>query len=110
MNLLREAFEDVADWCERHLEAHRGREIGMTFGAMLRAFGRLAAIPDDADDPEDFARRRQMHAKAEELLLALSTRFIVASGYLESRSRKLAEPTSFRTNMTYDPGPHPGSG
>lgn len=110
MSLLRESFEGVADWCERHLETHRGREIGMTFGAMPRAFGSLAAMPDDADDPEDLAWKRQMNAQGEELLLALSSRFIVASGYLESRSRKLAEPTSFSTNMTYDPGPHPGSG
>ena len=36
MDHLEVAFEDVADWCENHLESQRGPEIGMTFGAMLR--------------------------------------------------------------------------
>jgi hypothetical protein len=45
MNNLKDSFEDVADWCEEHLEGQRGREIGMTFGAMLRAYGRLANLP-----------------------------------------------------------------
>jgi hypothetical protein len=45
METLKSSFEDVADWCEMHLEAQRGREIGMTFGAAIRAYGRLAALP-----------------------------------------------------------------
>jgi len=52
MHKLKESFEDVADWCEKHLEDEQGREIGMTFGATLRAYGRLARLPiapsDDA--------------------------------------------------------------
>ena len=32
MDNLKESFEEVADWCEKHLEEHRGQEIGMTFG------------------------------------------------------------------------------
>ena len=39
METLKASFEDVADWCEKHLEDQHGREIGMTFGAMLRAYG-----------------------------------------------------------------------
>jgi hypothetical protein len=105
MNTLRESFEDVADWCERHLEAQRGREIGMTFGAMLRAYARLATMPDDPEDQENVVLRRQANGKAEELLLALATRFIMASGYLEERLKKMAEPAFVRTNMTYDAGP-----
>jgi hypothetical protein len=38
MTSLKQSFEDVADWCERHLEAQRGREIGMTFAAVIRAW------------------------------------------------------------------------
>lgn len=105
MDSLDVSFEDVADWCERHLEAQRGREIGMTFGAKLRAFGRLARLPDAPEDPENVLARRKAIEKAEELLLALSTRFIMASGYLEQRLRKVAEPAFVRTNMTYDTGP-----
>lgn len=45
-------FNEVADFCERHLEATRGREIGMTFGAAVQALARLAAHPGDEDDPE----------------------------------------------------------
>jgi hypothetical protein len=108
MNPLRESFEDVADWCEQHLEAERGPEIGMTFGAMLRAYARLATMPDDPDDPANVRRRRKANEKAEELLLILSTRFIVAHGFPEPRWKKLVEPTSMRTNMTYDPGPQRG--
>ena len=45
MDNLKASFEDVADWCEKHLEDKQGREIGMTFGAMLRAYGRMATLP-----------------------------------------------------------------
>ena len=105
MNNLQDSFEDVADWCERHLEIQRGREIGMTFGAMLQAYGRLATMPHDPDDPANVRRRRKANEKAEKLLLILSTRFIMALGKAEPRRKKLAEPESMRTNMTYDPGP-----
>ncbi len=46
MGNLRQEFEDVADWCERHLEGRRGREVGMLFGTVLRAYGRLATLSD----------------------------------------------------------------
>ena len=36
--------------------------------------------------------------------MELSTRFLAAQGWMESRS-KVVEPTSMRTNMTYDTGP-----
>ena len=104
MDDLKAAFEDVADWCERHLEDHRGREIGMTFGAMLRAYGRLATLPARLEGEQRKAREYELNAKAEELLMELSTRFLVAYGWLERRS-KIVEPISMRTNMTYDTGP-----
>jgi hypothetical protein len=112
MDNLKELFEDVADWCERHLEAQRGREVGMTFGAMLRAYGRLAKLPTDPDDPEITFRRRLANEKAEELLLALSarlapsTRFIFDYSCPERPLMGLAELTSMTTNMTYDTWPH----
>ena len=105
MDSLKGSFEDVADWCERHLEDERGREIGMTFGAVLRAYGRLAthrAPPgDDQRDPGE----RELNARAEALLKELSTRFLALGRSPEVRS-KLAEPTSMRTNMTYDTARH----
>ena len=106
MDNLKESFEDVADWCERHLEAHRGREIGMTFGAMLRAYGRLATLPAHLHGEQRVARERALDAGAEELLLELSTRFFVAYGYVKMRS-DVVNPPSMRTNMTYDTGPRP---
>lgn len=104
MESMKAGFEDVADWCERHLEDQRGREIGMTFGAMLRAYGRLATLPARMEGEQRTARERELNAKAEELLMELSTRFLVAYGWLENRS-KIVEPISMRTNMTYDTGP-----
>lgn len=58
MNDVKVAFEDVADWCERHLEDQRGREIGMTFGAMLRAYGRLASLPSRQHGDDARPRRK----------------------------------------------------
>jgi hypothetical protein len=106
MQPLKGSFEDVADWCERHLEAQRGREIGMTFSAMIRAYGRLATVPSGLPDDERAARIRQLNAKAEELLLDLSRRFLVAYGWVEARMKPV-DPKSMRTNMSYDPGPQP---
>jgi len=104
MDNLKASFEDVADWCEKHLEEQRGREIGMTFGAMLRAYGRLATLPARLSGDERAAQEHQLNAKAEELLLGFSTRFFVAH---ESSKPRIVEPMSMRTNMTYDTGPRP---
>lgn len=104
MNNLKASFEEVADWCERHLEGRRGREIGMTFGAMLRAYGRLATLPSRLQGEQRSSKERELNTKAEALLMELSTRFLAAQGWMESRS-KVVEPTSMRTNMTYDTGP-----
>ncbi len=104
MDKLKESFEDVADWCEKHLEDQRGREIGMTFGAMLRAYGRLATLPSRLQGEQRSSKERELNTKAEALLMELSTRFLAAQGWMESRS-KVVEPTSMRTNMTYDTGP-----
>ena len=106
METLKLSFEEVADWCERHLEAQRGREIGMTFGAMIRAYGHLAPLSSRLHGEERAARIRRLNDKAEELLLDLSKRFLVAYGWVESRTR-VVYPTSMRTNMIYDPGPRP---
>ncbi len=106
MGNLKDEFEDVADWCERHLEGERGREIGMTFGAMLRSFGRLATLPARLEGDERAAEEQELNARAEKLLMELSTRFLVAYGWVDNRSR-LVEPISVRTNMTYDTGPRP---
>lgn len=104
MDNLKASFEDVADWCETHLEEKRGREIGMTFGATLRAYGRLATLPARLTGDERAAKEHQLNAKVEELLFDFSTRFFVAH---ESSKPKIVEPMSMRTNMTYDTGPRP---
>ena len=106
MDNLKASFEEVADWCEKHLEDQRGREIGMTFGTMLRVYGRLATLPSRLHGDQRAAKERQLNAKAEKLLLELSTRFCMAH-YVESRICRIVEPTSMRTNMTYDTGPRP---
>jgi hypothetical protein len=67
MDNLKASFEGVADWCEKHLEDKQGREIGMTFGAMLRAYGRLATLPSRLHGEQRTAKERQLNAKAEEL-------------------------------------------
>lgn len=104
MGHLKEAFEDVADWCEKHLESQRGREIGMTFGAMLRAYGGLAKLQQRHEDEYQVAAHRELNAKAEKLLMDLSRRFLVANRKIEVGCEPL-KPTSSRANMTYDPGP-----
>ena len=103
MDKLKESFEDVADWCEKHLEEQRGPEIGMTFGAMLRAYGRLARFPYRLEGEQRAEAQRDLNAKAEELLAELSTRFLVAYKQTQGRNKPV-EPTSSRANMTYDPG------
>ena len=52
------------------------------------------------------AKERQLNAKAEELLMELSARVLVAYGWVEKRS-KIVDPTSMRTNLTYDTRPRP---
>ena len=104
MDKLKASFEDVANWCEKHLEVERGREIGMTFGAMLKAYGRLAALSSRLSGDNCDAKERELNAKAEKLLYDFTTRFLVD---YESSKSKIVEPVSMRTNMTYDPGPRP---
>ncbi len=104
MEDLKTAFEEVADWCEKHLEDQRGREIGLTFGAMLRAYGRLATLSSRSHGEQLAAKERELNARAEELLTALSIRFLVACGWTESQPTPV-DSTSMRTNMIYDTGP-----
>jgi hypothetical protein len=106
MTTLNESFEDVADWCEHHLEAQRGREIGTTFGAMIRANGRLAGLPSSLRAEERAVRLRQLNAKAEQLLLELARRFLAANARYEPQTKPI-DPMSVRTNMIYDTGPRP---
>ena len=71
---LNDSFEAVADWCERHLETTRGREVGMTFGAAVRAYGRLATKPVHLLGEKEALERRTLNEKAEELLLDFGRR------------------------------------
>lgn len=87
MSNLKSSFENVAEWCERHLEDQRGREIGMTFGTMLRVYGRLAALFSRLPVEQRTERIRQLNAKAEELMMQLSKRFLVAYGAIESKKQ-----------------------
>jgi len=100
MHPTQQSFQEVADFCERHLETARGREIGMTFGAAINALGRLADHPSDDDDPE----WRQLNDRADELLLEFPKRFIVDYGWVGDGKIKPVEPMSMRTNMIYDRG------
>ena len=75
---LNESFESVADWCERHLETTRGREVGMTFGAVVKAYGRLATKPVNLLEDQEALEQRMLKEKAEELLLDFCRRFVVA--------------------------------
>ena len=104
METLKASFEDVANWCEKHLEDERGRAIGMTFGAMLRAHGRLATLSTGPHGEQRAAKEQQLNAKAEELLLKLSTKCFLALE-IESKGRRPVDPKSMRTNMIHDPGP-----
>ena len=105
MTIQNESFEAVADWSERHLETTRGREIGMTFGAAVRAYGRLATKTAHLLDEHDALEQKMLNEKAEEILLDFCRRFIVAYGWCDDKSKRLAEPSGPSTNMTYDPGP-----
>jgi hypothetical protein len=104
MNSLGESFEVVAEWCEKQLEEQRGREIGMTFGAVLRTYGRLATLPSRLHGEQRASREGQLNAKAEKLLMEFSTRFYVAYE-ADSIRRKVQEPNLLGTNIAYDIGP-----
>ena len=128
MDNLKDSFEDVANWCEKHLEDQRGREIGMIFGAMLRAYGRLATLPSHLHGERRAARVRHLNDKAEGFLLEFSARSLAVPGLAEDKTylheetfshtnmtyaavtydtgkRRLAEPSSTITNVIYDTGP-----
>lgn len=100
MQHLIDTFEEVADWCERHLEATRGREIGMTFGAAIRAYGHPATKPEQLAGDQGKA----LDQKADEILLDFSKRFLVAYGWYEGKPN-LLDATVQSTNVTCDPGP-----
>lgn len=115
MNNLKTSFEDVADWCEKHLEAQRGLEIGMTFGAMLRAYGRLATL-SSLPGEKRFATERQLNAKAEELLARLAVRITMPPPPSRTapvfhydggdRQRRTVDPAPMSfVNIIYDTGP-----
>jgi hypothetical protein len=78
----------------------------MTFGAMLRAYGRLATFSSRLPGDQRAAKKRQLNANAEELLQGLSARLIAAKTQAASKT-KLLQPTSMCTNMIYDTGPRP---
>lgn len=106
MNNLKSSFDDVADWMERYLESQRGLKVGMTFGALLRVYGRLAAL---ADDQTGTAEERELTVKALCLLASLSGH-LNKTNYRSDRRIELAQPISMRTNMIYDPGPQTRDG
>ena len=87
MNNLKASFEGVADWCEKHLEAEHGREIGMTFGAMLRSYGRLATLSTEWADEQRALEKTLLNSNAEKLLMDLSIRFVAASVTREQEPR-----------------------
>jgi hypothetical protein len=99
MSDLKESFEDVADWCEKHLEAKWGQEIGMTFGAMLRFYGRLATLPPKLRGEQRVAREQDLTANAEKLLSILSMRCLMA---FEERDKPKYEMLDPNTNYTFD--------
>lgn len=78
MNNLKASFEGVADWCEKHLETEHGREIGMTFGAMLRSYGRLATLSSGWSGEQRTIEKTLLNANADKLLLDLSNRFVMS--------------------------------
>jgi hypothetical protein len=97
------SFEDVADVCERHLEALKGREIGMTFGAIIRALGRLAAIPARLSEQERAARAAELNREVEKLLAVLSARVLPAYHRVEPIQRvDLVDIRGMRPNMVFD--------
>ncbi len=91
MTALKDSFEDVADWCERHLEEYHGREIGMTFGAMLRAYGQLATMHSDT------GKQVMVQATAEQLLVAMSTYLLTR----ESRAEQVIDAPWANPHQTY---------
>lgn len=92
-------FEETADWCELHLENNHGREVGMTFGAALRALERLRGTEHL---PAQAVRLRS--ARAEELLLSFATRYIAARECRYVDHPRIATIENVLTNMTYDTG------
>lgn len=85
-----DSFEETADWCERYLEGKHGREVGMTFGAALRALERLRGA-------------EHLPAQAVRLRSARASRYILVRG-----SRDLGRPRldTMVTNMIYDSSGH----
>jgi hypothetical protein len=106
MGNLNAAFEEVADWCERHLEHQRGPAVGLSFGAMLRAYGRLATLPARLHGYERTFIEKKLNDRAELLLLQLSAFFLTEYNYL-GRQPEMVDGASYPANMIYDTGPWP---
>ena len=71
----------------------------MTFGSMLRAYGRLANISSRLSGEERKGFEVQMNAEAEKLLLRL-----LAQVFGGIRKDNVVEPRVRFTNVTYDSG------
>jgi hypothetical protein len=129
MESLQRSFEDVAALCERHLEARHGWQLGLAFGALIRAYGRLATSPSVLAGAERAATVQQLTAEADGLLRDFTRKFQAAYSWegpkiglvlppsqrttaafdtsTGSLVRLITNPIGQRTNMVYDPGPRP---
>ena len=106
MDNLDASYEEVADWCEVNLGDVRGHAVGMNIAAIIRDYGYMNAVPSlpfrlSADERN--ALRQQLISNAAILSQQFKNEFRMV--YDQGPKRNLAvQPSSMRTNMTYDPG------
>src|SRR5579859_6422881 len=112
MSSLNEAFEAVADWCEKHPEGQKGREIGMHLGSLLRVYSQLANLPDALPGDVREVQLRVLNGKVEKLLSELADcinskapNYAYLFDRLHHSSVQIVNPLGVRTNMMFDPRP-----
>jgi len=76
-------FEKVADWSEAYLEQQYSRDVGQTFGRLVRQLARIATAPRDGVDRFDWLKEQEVRILEHLRTLALA----IADGDDERRSR-----------------------
>lgn len=71
---LRDEFAAVADWSQSYLELQYSREVGTTFGELLRALADIATLPHDGIDRFEWLKQRELAVTGhlQQLALALA--------------------------------------
>lgn len=102
-----EVIDRLADWCERHLEIIRSREVGMTFSLLLRTYSKMASLKAEQGGGPPSDEFVEASSRAEALLKRLADEVIRRPVRWDKMPINPAKILGRRYNVMYDPGPRP---